>query len=174
MPTSFTQGSAKLRLASGAIIDVGVDGTNGHPYVSLRNELIQDGHLNGDNAGLPAIQKLYQRNPQLVSVTWRATRYIFTETKGGPYGSIGRAVTSDVSIATDKDIFPPGALCLIDTPIGMGQGARRAVELRLDQDTGGAIKAPGRCDLYMGVGAEAEARAGVQLGIGQLYYLVAR
>ena len=42
---------------------------------------------------------------------------------------------------------------------------------RLDQDTGSAIQAPGRCDLYMGVGAEAENRAGHQLYEGFLYYL---
>jgi membrane-bound lytic murein transglycosylase A len=40
-----------------------------------------------------------------------------------------------------------------------------------DQDTGGAIRAPGRADLFMGVGATAGIRAGNQYAEGQLYYL---
>jgi membrane-bound lytic murein transglycosylase A len=41
----------------------------------------------------------------------------------------------------------------------------------LDQDTGGAIRASGRCDIYMGIGPEAEAMAGHELQQGSLYYL---
>ena len=31
----------------------------------------------------------------------------FQEAPGGPAGSLGQPVTTDVSIATDKAIFPP-------------------------------------------------------------------
>ncbi len=41
----------------------------------------------------------------------------------------------------------------------------------LDQDTGGAIRAPGRCDVYMGVGDEAGNLAGKVYQEGRLYYL---
>ena len=44
----------------------------------------------------------------------------------------------------------------------------------LDQDSGGAIRAAGRCDLYMGVGPQAEQLAGHQLYPGRLYYLALR
>ena len=44
----------------------------------------------------------------------------------------------------------------------------------LDQDAGGAIRAAGRCDIYFGVGDEAEQTAGRQYAEGQLYYLVAK
>jgi len=40
-----------------------------------------------------------------------------------------------------------------------------------DQDTGGAIRAPGRADLFMGVGPTAGLKAGGQYAEGQLYYL---
>jgi membrane-bound lytic murein transglycosylase A len=42
----------------------------------------------------------------------------------------------------------------------------------LDQDTGSAIKGPGRVDYFMGVGQDAGERAGVTGGNGQLYYLL--
>jgi membrane-bound lytic murein transglycosylase A len=41
----------------------------------------------------------------------------------------------------------------------------------LDQDTGGGIRASGRCDLYMGIGPQAEQLAGQERATGQLYYL---
>ena len=40
----------------------------------------------------------------------------------------------------------------------------------LDQDTGGAIRAPGRADLYLGAGPMSELLAGRQKNEGQLYY----
>jgi membrane-bound lytic murein transglycosylase A len=39
-----------------------------------------------------------------------------------------------------------------------------------DQDTGGAIVAPGRADIFMGVGASAEILAGAQYAEGTMYY----
>ena len=41
----------------------------------------------------------------------------------------------------------------------------------LDQDTGGAIRAPGRCDVYMGQGSEAGLLAGQTYQEGRLFYL---
>ncbi len=48
------------------------------------------------------------------------------------------------------------------------------VALRLDQDTGGAIRAPGRTDLYMGEGQANERRAGGQYAEGKLFYLIVK
>ena len=45
------------------------------------------------------------------------------------------------------------------------------IQFMTDQDTGGAIQAPGRADLFMGVGPTAGIRAGNQYAEGQLYYL---
>jgi len=41
----------------------------------------------------------------------------------------------------------------------------------LDQDTGGAIRAAGRCDIYLGVGDDAGKLAGQTYQEGRLYYL---
>ena len=42
----------------------------------------------------------------------------------------------------------------------------------LDQDTGSAIKGPGRVDIFMGTGKESGDRAGLISNTGQLYYLL--
>ena len=41
----------------------------------------------------------------------------------------------------------------------------------LDQDTGGAIRAAGRVDIYIGIGEQAGRIAGGALAEGRLYYL---
>ena len=170
------QGSAKLRLRDGRIMEVGYAGTNGHPYVSIGQELVNDGHIRADRLSLPAIREFFARNPELLArYTRRNPRVIFLrEAPGGPFGSLGQPVIADVSIATDKSIFPRGALTYAVTREGQGPRARPYAAFRLDHDTGGAIRAPGRCDLYMGEGPQAERRAGLQRSPGRLYYLVTR
>ena len=41
----------------------------------------------------------------------------------------------------------------------------------IDRDSGGAIKGPGRVDIYWGMGSEAEFTAGHMKSYGTLYYL---
>jgi len=42
----------------------------------------------------------------------------------------------------------------------------------LNQDTGGAIRGPGRADLFWGNGSYAETAAGHMKHVGKLYFLV--
>jgi membrane-bound lytic murein transglycosylase A len=61
---------------------------------------------------------------------------------------------------------------LVDTDAAtFASGSKRFQQFMLDQDTGGAIRAPGRCDLYLGTGPMAEILAGRQFAEGKLYYL---
>ncbi len=169
------QGSAKLRLADGGMMEIGWAGDTGHDYVPIRDALVRDRQIPIEQFNLSTLRAWADRNPQLVERYIQTNpRYVFfTEAPGGPFGSLGRKVTADVSIATDKRIFPPGALTYVETQVGPGTGQAYAA-FRLDQDTGGAIRAPGRCDLYMGEGPAAEQQAGYQYHEGSLYYLVAR
>jgi membrane-bound lytic murein transglycosylase A len=56
-------------------------------------------------------------------------------------------------------------------PIGTEVAKRPYIGFALDQDTGGAIRAPGRCDVYMGCGDEAGKMAGQVYEEGKLYYI---
>ena len=169
------QGSARLRLLDGREIEIGYNGTNGHDYSSVAQALIKDGHL--QRPSLQSMRTFFDSNPSLInSYLNKNPRFVFfKETTGGPYGCLGQDVTADVSIATDKDIFPAGALAWVQTD-STDKNMRHVhyTGFKLDQDAGGAIRAAGRCDIYMGVGPAAERRAGRQLSHGQLYYLVAR
>jgi membrane-bound lytic murein transglycosylase A len=171
------QGSAKVILPNGSMMEVGFNGTNNHRYHSISMDLVNEGKLRKEDLNLANIRKYFQDNPQdLVPYRQRNPRFIFfTQVKGGPFGSLGQPVTTDVSVATDKSIFPPGAACLVDTTAATTNGRQGTyAALRLDQDTGGGIRAAGRCDLYMGEGESAEYRAGNQFAEGKLYYLLVK
>jgi membrane-bound lytic murein transglycosylase A len=79
------------------------------------------------------------------------------------------------SVATDKSIFPRGCLTFLSTTLPRLIGDRIVNRpyngFALDQDTGGAIRAPGRCDIYMGDGEVAGKLAGQTYQEGRLYYL---
>jgi membrane-bound lytic murein transglycosylase A len=60
----------------------------------------------------------------------------------------------------------------LDVPIPNPAGGFQPYRgFMLDQDTGGGIRASGRCDIYMGIGPQAEQLAGRQLQEGALYYI---
>jgi membrane-bound lytic murein transglycosylase A len=98
----------------------------------------------------------------------------FTEYDGDtwPAGSLGVRVTAGRTLATDKKIYPRGGIVLVDTTaVTVAETKHEYLEFMLDQDTGGAIKAPGRADIFMGIGPGAEILAGGQYAEGRLYYL---
>ena len=155
------QGSAKLRLPDGKVVDVGYAGTNGHEYRSIGAALVADGRIAKDKINFFSMREFFRNNPDLLpSYADRNPRQVFfAVTSGGPFGSLGQPVTTDVTVATNKQIFPPAAAMLVQTTVQDAQGRSQPYcSLRLDQDTGGAMRAPGRADLYMGVGDESELR----------------
>lgn len=169
-------GSAKLRLPSGQFMYVGFAGTNGHEYTSVGRMLVKEGKIPANRLGLPTIREYFRGRPnELDSYLLRNDRYVFFkeyDPESWPAGSLGVRVTPWRSIATDKDIFPRAAAVLIQTtvPAAGYPSGRRHEAFACDQDTGGAIRAAGRSDIYMGVGPNAEQIAGRQAAEGRLYY----
>ncbi|MBO3457290.1 murein transglycosylase A [Aetokthonos hydrillicola Thurmond2011] len=176
------QGSAELNLTDGTTTSVGYVGGTDYPWTSIGRELAKDGKLPLKGLTLPTLVRYFQQRPQeMNNYLPRWKRFVFFgETKGAAaLGSIRVPVTPERSIATDKSLMPPGALALINTnipyPADNGKLVFRNVNrFVLDQDTGSAIKGPGRVDYYMGVGELAGERAGITGGDGQLYYLLLR
>jgi membrane-bound lytic murein transglycosylase A len=174
------QGSAKLRLADGMLYELGYSGNNGHEYTSVAERLIADGAIDRNELSLQTLIRYFKAHPeQITQCCWQNPRFVFfQETSGGPYGSINVPATPWRTLATDKSVFPRACLAFIDTHLPALQG--RSVRLlpyaafALDQDTGGAIRAAGRSDVYLGTGPEAEALAGRTGSEGCLYYLFVR
>ena len=171
------QGSARLRLADGSTVTVGYAANNGRAYASVGKMLIRDGKIPKEELSLQTMIEYFRANPQTIyEYIWQNPRYVFFAfNEGAPRGSLNEPVTPMRTIATDKAIFPRAALALVVT--NLPEPYYGAVQqtpysgFALDQDTGGAIRAAGRCDLYMGIGEAAGRVAGYTQQEGRLYYL---
>ncbi len=171
------QGSAKIRLRDGQIITVGYAASNGYEYRSIAKELIRQGKISASQMSLSAMIDYFKNHAEeLPAYTHLNPRYVFfKEQTGQPRGSLNEPVTPMRTIATDKSIFPRACLAFISTTLPRASGGQITNQLysgfALDQDTGGAIRAAGRCDIYMGVGDSAGKLAGHTYQEGKLYYL---
>ncbi|TWT44095.1 Membrane-bound lytic murein transglycosylase A precursor [Phycisphaerae bacterium RAS1] len=171
------QGSAKLRQPDGSLYELGYAGNNGYTYTPVAEAMIRDGAIRKEDLSLQTLIRYFKEHPDKVShYCWQNPRFIFfREAPGGPFGSLGQPVIPFRSVATDKEVYPRACLAFHDTTIPrLYQGQimqMRTGAFVLDQDTGGAIRAAGRCDVFMGIGPDAEAIAGRTLAEGHLYYV---
>jgi membrane-bound lytic murein transglycosylase A len=174
------QGSARLRLTDGRIMTVGFAGRTRYPYTSIGKELVKDGKIRQEDLTLPALKAYFGQYPEeLNRYLPRNQSFVFfrTTSSDAPRGSLNVPVTPERSIATDRSLMPAGALALVQTQMPF-RGAAGQVQYQLvnryvlDQDTGSAIKGPGRVDIFMGTGPQAGDRAGLINHSGRLYYLL--
>jgi membrane-bound lytic murein transglycosylase A len=172
------QGSAMLRLPDGRTLEVGYAGNNGHPYVSPGMAMVADGVIRKEDLSLKTMRAYFDANPGAMDryLLMNPRTVFFTERPGGPFGSLNAKVTPFATIATDKTVYPRALPAFLNVPISRGSSGTPAPfrGFMLDQDTGGAIRAAGRADIYMGVGPVAENLAGRQLNEGELYYLAVK
>lgn len=169
-------GSAKLRMPDGSYRLVGYAGKTDRPYHGLGRAMVEAGLISPERLSLSAIRGVYRRDPAAVErLMERNESFVFLDDYPAaiwPAGSLGVRVTEMASIATDKRVFPPGGVVVASTVGGSLVDPRASfVRFMLDQDTGGAIVAPGRADLFMGIGPTAEILAGGQYAEGRLHYL---
>jgi membrane-bound lytic murein transglycosylase A len=106
-----------------------------------------------------------------------ASVVFFRRLEGPPLGSLGVPLTPARSIATDARVFPPAGLAFIRTerPRRLSDGRigwSPVSRFVLNQDTGGAIRGPGRVDVFWGRGSDADLAASEMKQLGDLYFLV--
>jgi len=173
------QGSGKADLGGGDVVSILYDGQNGRQYRSLGKQLIDKGAITKENMSMPAIREYLRTHPdEVVPLLNQNPSYVFFRMDMGPsLGNIGVPLTPGRSIATDSKLLPKGALAFIETrkPVIESGAIKEWVPVTrfvLNQDTGGAIKGPGRVDLFWGQGAEAELSAGYMQQEGRLYFLL--
>jgi membrane-bound lytic murein transglycosylase A len=162
------QGSAVLDLGDGTIGRVNYAAANGHPYRAIANAMLDV--IPVREMSMEAIKTYLYAHPE----RWREVlsydrSYVFMRPVAhGPIGTIQQVVTAERSIAVDARRVPLGSLCLIRIP---SLGISRLV---LAQDTGGAIKGPGRFDYFRGTGPAGALRASAMNEGAELYVLLPR
>ncbi len=174
------QGSGRVTLEQGGQLRIHYAGSNGNAYRSVGRYLIEKNEIAKQDMSMQAIREWLEKNPhRMDEVLHHNESFVFFKTEeGGPFGSINVEVTPLRSIATDQRLFPNGALCFAQAALPdpdllepLEQWEKTSLFV-LNQDTGGAIKGPGRADLFCGNGPYAEFTAGHMNTRGQLYFLV--
>ncbi|MDJ0888160.1 MAG: MltA domain-containing protein [Desulfobacterales bacterium] len=174
------QGSGRITLDGGRSLRVQYHGVNGQPYRSIGKLLIDREKIPAEEMSMQRIRAYLEAHPEeRQTILNHNPSYVFFRAgQGDPLGSLGVAVTPGRSIATDQRVFPSGALAFIATRKPLTDGDRtisRWTALKrfvFNQDSGGAIKGPGRADLFWGSGVYAETAAGHLKHDGELYFLV--
>lgn len=176
------QGSGIVQFEDGSELNLNYADTNGHPYRSIGRELIDRYGVDPDTLSMQGIYTFLSDNPQLADeiMDHNASYVFFRTVEKGPIGSLGRALTPTRSIATDSRLFPKGALAFLETELpefnsqGKPQTWKPWRGLVLNQDTGGAIRGPGRVDWFIGSDAASEQVAGHLKQPGRLFFLAPR
>ena len=175
------EGSGRLVLPDGSTRHINYAGANGHPYRSIGKILLEAGEIDPETMSMQEIKTWLRTHPERARDLLMANpSYVFfTLADDGPYGNIGVPLTPERSIATDGAIFPKGALAYITTqqPLVAEDGEtiagwRPLGRFALNQDSGGAIRGPGRVDLFWGAGERAATAAGHLRHEGRLYWLL--
>ena len=174
------QGSGKVYLNDGTVLNVHYSAKNGHPYRSIGALLIRENKIPRAEMSMQRIRAYLAQNPEeVVDILNYNPSYVFFQTESdGPLGALGVRLTPGRSIALQRNLFPSAALAYIvcAKPLvdgdGTIQGWRPMARFAINQDTGGAIRGPARADLFWGNGPYAELAAGHMQHPGELYFLV--
>jgi membrane-bound lytic murein transglycosylase A len=174
------QGSGKLKLPDNAQLSVGYQASNGLPYRSIGKLMIDRGFITREEASMQSIRAYLSTHPEtLHEILNLNPSYIFFRiAENGPFGNINVPLTPGRSLALDAKLFPKGALAfvtcrkpILDNHGRIGDWVEFS-RFMLNQDTGGAIKGPGRADLFWGAGPYAESAAGHLKDEGHLFILI--
>jgi len=178
------QGSGQIRLPDGRILRVGFANSNGRPYRSIGQYLVQLGYFPDTDLSLPRVREFLREHPEKAEeILNQNERYIFFRPMpegDGPFGSLGFPLTAGRSIAADHSVYPQGALAYLiaQQPIlnwsGKSVGKTSLRRFVLNQDTGAAMKGSGRVDFFCGTGEKAGLTAGEMREEGKIYFLLAK
>ena len=173
------QGSGVISLDGGGEVRIHVAAQNGLPYKPIGRLFKERGLLKPEEISLQSLRAYLKAHPEERDAIFAYNpSYIFFETVAqGPLGATGVCLTPYRSLAIDPSLFPLGVPVYLETeePLFDSQGKclgwRRFSRLFISLDTGGAIKGPGRADIFTGFGERAEAIAGVMKQKGRLFFL---
>lgn len=162
------QGSGRVVLMDednfGDIIRVSFAGHNGHPYISISDWLIKEEELDRYKISVSFLKKWAEHNSDKITELLNTNpSFVFfsesdcLEPEIGPIGACSIELTAMRSIAVDSNFIP---LCMPMFVSCNFPDYSLFQHFVFAQDTGSAIKGPGRLDLFVGSGLDAGVSAG--------------
>jgi membrane-bound lytic murein transglycosylase A len=180
-----TEGSGRLQLPDGKQVKANFAATNSLKFKGWLTAMIEAGALPREGISPEKGQQYLDEHPDKVrSILSMNRRYVFfklvtpNDPEEGPDGTYGRPLTGWRSIAIDNALIPMGTIAFMNvtTPDvdaeGTLLGRKQDSRFVFCQDTGGAIKGPGRVDFYAGNGKKAHTFAFKLWDPGTLHLLV--
>ncbi len=169
------QGSGKVQLTNGDIINVGYANQNGQRYNSVGKYMINKAYIGSKtdySASMQGMKKWFEDNPKKVDEVLNTNpSYIFFEKRNqGATGSLGVELIPKRNLAVDTRYIQLGMPVFINTKNPVTN--EEINQLMVAADTGGAIKGEIRADFFWGFAKEAEEYAGRMKEVGELYILV--
>ncbi len=178
------QGSGILKLPSGKEVLAGYAATNARTYNSVGLSLVKAGVFTREEITHDKLRQYFRSHPE--AAAWALAqnpRYTFFKLSplpkdGEPMGTMEASLTPARSIAIDPEAVPLGALAYFSTTSPQADDQGRLLgsfpnsRFAVCMDTGGAIKGPGRVDIYAGHGPMAATTARNQWADGKLFILV--
>ncbi len=167
------QGSGKILLENGTILQLGFAGTNEQPFKSSAQWLLDRKEITSKEATMQGISQWAKRNPERVNEMLNANpRFVFFKETSGTVGALGVLLTGERSIAIDPQSIPLGAPVFLATTKPLS--AEPLQKLVMAQDTGKAIVGGVRADYYWGSGDAAGEMAGRMKQNGKMWLLLPR
>jgi len=166
------QGSGRVLLDSGEIINVGYSNQNGRKYKSIGKKLIDDGYLTKEEVSLQSIKAFLRQNPEKTNevLNYNPSYIFFVEKEQTATGSLNVPLVAKRNIAVDRKYIPLGMPVFLATS---NPKTKESInKLVIAADTGGAIKGEIRADYFLGYGEEAMELAGLMKEEGQLFMLI--
>ena len=144
--------------------------------------LIDNGKIPREEMSMQKIRAYLHDHPEEAEtvLNYNPSYVFFKIEQDGPIGSLGVKLTPGRSVALDRRLFPLAGLAFVETKKPLINGDEKIhswtdfARFMLNQDTGGAIKGPGRADLFWGDGIYAEIAAGHMQHDGEIYFLILR
>ncbi|CAI8233329.1 MAG: MltA domain-containing protein [Sulfurovum sp.] len=166
------QGSGRVKLENGDILNVGYASQNGRKYFAIGRELVDKNYVSKEDISMQSIRSFLEENPHKKNEIFNLNEsYIFfRKAKQTATGSLGVPLVAKRNIAVDRRVIPLGLPVFIDTKSPITN--KDIEKLVVAADTGGAIKGVVRADYFFGYGEKASKLAGKMKENGKLYVLI--
>ena len=166
------QGSGKVLLNNGELINVGYAEQNGRKFKGLGTYMLEKGYIGKDELSAQGMKKYIDKNPAKADeiLNQNESYIFFHKSNQGATGSLGTQLTAKRNLAVDRSVIPLGMPVFLSTKNPVDK--KPINQLMVAADVGGAIKGNIRADFFWGYGEDAFAYAGKMKEKGKMYILM--
>ena len=166
------QGSGKILLDNGELINVGYAEQNGRKFKGIGTYMLNRGYITKDELSAQGMKKYLDKNPsKMDEVLNQNESYVFfKKSNQSATGALGSVLTAKRNIAVDRSVIPLGMPVFLSTKNPLDK--KPINQLMVAADVGGAIKGKIRADFFWGFGDTAFEYAGRMKEKGKMYILM--